>query len=82
MWYNGHMLNQITVAFVWDEELKLYSAFVPNIAAYGEGATKEEALESLKKAILMYIDEVGRDQFLAELNPPYEYESFELSNLV
>lgn len=75
-------LDVVTVAFIWDKELKLYSAHIEGVAAYGEGATKEEALQSLKEALGLYIGEVGKNQFLTEVIAPVEYERLKLSNLV
>ncbi len=84
MWYNVLVmeLDHVTVVFVWDGELKTYSAYVEGVAAYGEGKTKEEALESLKKALMLYIGEVGKDRFLGEIVAPIEYEELKLSSIV
>lgn len=81
MWYTVYM-DAVTVAFIWDEKLHRFSAYVSDVPAYGEGATKEEALADLRKAIALYIEEVGRDQFLSEVIAPLEYETFKLSSLV
>lgn len=75
-------MDVVTVAFVWDEKLRRFSAYIPDVPAYGEGTTKEEALADLRKAIALYVEEVGRDHFLSEVVAPLEYEKFQLSSLV
>ena len=75
-------MSMITIAYVWDKDLKRFSAYIPDVAAYGEGATKEEALQSLKQALVLYIEEVGKEQFLSEVIGPVEYETLQLGSLV
>lgn len=73
------MTGIATVAFVLDEELGTWTAYIPDVAAYGEGASKEEALEDLKKAVALYIEEAGVEDFLAHIAPTTEYERVPLS---
>ena len=49
----------ITIELIADPELGGFTARVPDIPAYGEGETEEEAIADLKEAILGYIDAFG-----------------------
>ncbi|MBI3619186.1 hypothetical protein HY213_04115 [Candidatus Peregrinibacteria bacterium] len=73
------MIEFVTVTFVLDEELGIWTAYVPDVAAYGEGETKEDALEDLKKAVALYIEAAGEEAFYAHLAPVAEYKKIPLS---
>ncbi len=79
LWYNACMKNSATVAFVYDSELRLWSAHIPGVGAYGEGKTRKTALDDLKKAIELYIESEGKTAFLEKLQPKAEYKDFPLS---
>lgn len=81
MWYNSSM-KKVTVTFVWDEELKVYSAYLADVPVCGEGATKEKALQSLKEGLMFYIEEEGKDALLSHIIGPMEYEEVDLAQLV
>ena len=53
-----------------DPEVGGYTARVPDIPAYGEGETEEDAIADLKHALRAYIDAFGLDEAAARLNPP------------
>jgi len=52
----------LTVELIPDEEQGGFTACVPDIPAYGEGDTEAEAIEDLKEALRLYIEERGVDQ--------------------
>jgi predicted RNase H-like HicB family nuclease len=73
-------MKSVYVAFEWDPDIAVFTAHIPHVAAYGEGATKEEALQSLKQAITLYIEEVGKQRFEEEVTPA-EYQKLDLATL-
>lgn len=76
--YNDSMTGSATVAFVLDKELGIWTAHLPDVPAYGEGKTKEDALDDLKKAIALYIEEAGQEVFESHLSPATEYKKVSL----
>ena len=60
----------ITVEFIFDPELGIYTARVPHIPAYGEGETKEEAVADLKEAIAGYIETFGLEDAMQRVSTP------------
>lgn len=75
-------LDFVTVVFVWDEELKLYSAYIPDVPVCGEGATKQKALAHLEEGIKFYLEDVSREEFLSQIIAPMEHEKIKLSRFV
>lgn len=61
---------KIMVELIPDEELGGYTARVPDIPAYGEGATEEEALADLKEALKGYVETFGLEDALSRLSSP------------
>ena len=47
-----------------------FTARVPDIPAYGEGDTEEEAIADLKQALAGYIETYGLDDALARMSAP------------
>ena len=47
-----------------------FTARIPDIPAYGEGETEDEAVRDLKEAVRGYIDAFGLDDALARLTKP------------
>ena len=45
------MNTMVSVTLSFDEEIGQWAAWLPDIAAYGQGATPQEAIEDLKKAL-------------------------------
>ena len=70
LWYYLGMAQQLTVELIPDPEVGGFTARVPDIPAYGEGDTEEEAIADLKEALRAYIDAFGLDDALARLNVP------------
>ena len=52
-------MSRFTVEIIPDPKLGGFTARVPDIPAYGEGATKDEAISDLKEALLPYSEEYG-----------------------
>lgn len=52
-------MSQLSVELIRDPELGGYTARLPDIPAYGEGETEEEAIADLKAAIRGYIETFG-----------------------
>ena len=63
---------RIAVELTPDPDGGGYTAHVPDLPAYGEGATAEEAIKDLKEAIRGYIDTFGLTDALARISPPFE----------
>lgn len=64
------MLQQITVEIIPDPEEGGYTARIPDVPAYGEGETEEEAIADLKEALQAYIEAFGVEDALAKVNAP------------
>ena len=47
-----------------------FTARLPDIPAYGEGGTEDEAIDDLKDALRGYIEAFGIDDALARVNSP------------
>ncbi len=60
----------LTVELIPDPEQGGFTARVPDIPAYGEGETEDEAIADMKEAIRGYIDTFGLDDALARVNAP------------
>ena len=60
----------ITVELIPDADLGGFTARMPDIPAYGEGETEEEAIADLKEAIRGYIETFGIDDTLARVSSP------------
>ncbi len=54
-------LPAITVELIPDLELGGYTARIPDIPAYGEGETEDQALADLREAVTAYIAAFGLD---------------------
>jgi predicted RNase H-like HicB family nuclease len=63
-------MKRLTVELIPDPEQGGFTARVPDIPAYGEGATEDAAIADLREALLAYIEEFGVADALARLNQP------------
>ena len=63
-------MKQIPVEIIADLEEGGFTARIPDIPAYGEGETENEAIADLKEALRGYIDAFGLQEALARLNTP------------
>ena len=61
---------KLTIELIPDPDEGGFTAHVPDIPAYGEGETEDDAIADLKEALLAYIDAYGVDDAVARLNPP------------
>lgn len=59
----------LQVELIPDAEEGGFTAFVPDIPAYGEGETEDEAIEDLKEALRAFIETVGLDETLSRVRP-------------
>ncbi len=64
------MYRQLTAELIPDPEEGGFTARVPDIPAYGEGETEEEALADLKEALQAYIEAFGLEDALGRMNAP------------
>ena len=60
----------ITVELIPDTEDGGFTARVPDIPAYGEGNTEDEAVSDLKEALRAYVEAFGLDDALSRINAP------------
>ena len=60
----------LTVEIIPDPELGGFTARLPDIPAYGEGETENEAIEDLQEALRGYIETFGLDDALSRLTQP------------
>ena len=75
-------MNLVTVTFVFDDALQVYSAYINGVPVCGEGASKEEALQSLKEGILLYMEDTSKEEVLAQVIGPIEYQEVDFAHLV
>ena len=68
-------MTNLTVELIPDLEFGGYTARMPDIPAYGEGETEDEAIADLMTALGGYIEEFGLDDAMNRLNPPYALQS-------
>ena len=54
----------LTIEIIPDPDLGGFTARLPDIPAYGEGETEEEAIEDLKEAICGYVETFGLEDAL------------------
>ena len=74
-------LPNVTIEFIPDE-VSGFTAHIPDISAYGEGKTKEEAVADLKIGVQAFIEENGMEATLARLNSPTELQEVNFGELV
>jgi len=63
-------MSELTVELIRDPELGGFTARLPDIPAYGEGESEEEAIDDLKVAIQGYIEAFGLEDALSRLVQP------------
>lgn len=73
---------KISVTLSYDEDIDQWGSWIPGVAVYGQGDSPQEALESLKEGLALYIEEVGQEKFLEEIDPPSQSLILPLSDLV
>ena len=60
----------LTIEILADAEQGGFTARLPDIPAYGEGETEEEAIADLKEALAGYVETFGLDDALSRLSQP------------
>ena len=63
-------MPRVIVEIIADSEQGGFTARLPDIPAYGEGETEEEAIADLKEALQGYIETFGLEDALARLSAP------------
>ncbi len=61
---------QLTVELIPDDEQGGFTARIPDIPAFGEGETEDEAIADLREAIRGYIETFGLDDALGRISHP------------
>jgi predicted RNase H-like HicB family nuclease len=62
--------SPLTIELIADEEFGGFTARLPDVPAYGEGNTEQEAIEDLRKALVGYIETFGVDDALNRISKP------------
>lgn len=60
----------LAIELISDPEQGGYTARVPDIPAYGEGATSEQAIADLREALKGYIETFGLEDALSRVTTP------------
>lgn len=63
-------MGQLAVELIPDVEQGGFTARVPDIPAYGEGETEDEAIADLREALRGYIETFGLDDALSRVSSP------------
>jgi predicted RNase H-like HicB family nuclease len=70
MTIRSEAVHRLSVELIPDPELGGFTARIPDIPAYGEGETEEEAIADLKEALQGYIEAFGLEDALGRLVSP------------
>jgi predicted RNase H-like HicB family nuclease len=71
-------MQRLTVELIPDPEEGGFTARVPDIPAYGEGETEEEAIADLRAALRGYVEAFGLEDALARVNAPTSLRELDL----
>jgi predicted RNase H-like HicB family nuclease len=71
-------MRRFTVEIIPDPDQGGYTARIPDIPAYGEGSTEEDAIADLREALRAYIETFGLEDAFARLNQPSSLRQVEL----
>lgn len=71
-------MKHLMVELIPDPEFGGFTARVPDIPAYGEGSTEEEAISDLWEALAAYIEVFGIEDATTRLNPPSSLRQIDL----
>jgi predicted RNase H-like HicB family nuclease len=72
------MVRRVTVEIIPDVEQGGFTARVPDIPAYGEGETEEEAIEDLREALRAYVEAFATEDERGRLKPPSSLRQLDL----
>ena len=77
-------MTGLTIELIPDPEMGGFTARVPDIPAYGEGDTEDEAIADLREALRGYIETFGLDDALSRVSRPalrqLDWDLAELAN--
>jgi predicted RNase H-like HicB family nuclease len=71
-------MQGLTVEIIPDPEQGGFTARVPDIPAYGEGATEDEAVADLMEALAAYVEAFGFEDALSRVNAPISLRQLDL----
>lgn len=71
-------MQGLTVEIIPDPEQGGFTARVPDIPAYGEGETEDEAVADLKEALAAYVEAFGLEDALSRVNAPASLRKLDL----
>jgi predicted RNase H-like HicB family nuclease len=60
----------VTIELIPDPEQGGFTARLPDIPAYGEGETEDEAIADLKEALAGYVETYGLEDALSRVSQP------------
>ena len=75
-------LPNVTIELIPDLEMGGFTAHIPDIPAYGEGNTEEEAIADLKVGIQAFIEENGMEATLLRIHSPSQLRQVNFGELV
>ena len=71
-------MRRFTVEIIPDLEQGAFTARVPDIPAYGEGATEDDAMADLREAVAAYVEALGMEDALARVHQPIALRELDL----
>ena len=71
-------MQGLAVEIIPDPEQGGFTARVPDIPAYGEGATEDEAVADLMEALAAYVEAFGFEDALSRVNAPISLRQLDL----
>jgi predicted RNase H-like HicB family nuclease len=71
-------MQGLTVEIIPDPEQGGFTARVPDIPAYGEGDTEDEAVADLKEALAAYVEAFGLEDALSRVNAPVSLRQLDM----
>ena len=78
LYREGDQMTGFTVQLIPDPHEGGFTARIPDIPAYGEGETEDEAIADLREALRRYIETFGLGDALARLSTPVTVRQIEL----
>lgn len=71
-------MQRFTVEIIPDHDEGGFTARVPDIPAYGEGTTEDDAIADLCGALQAYVEAFGIEDALARVNAPASLRELDL----
>lgn len=71
-------MTHLTVELIPDPVQGGFTARLPDIPAYGEGETEDEAIADLKEALRGYIEAFGLEDALARVSAPVKVRQLKM----